>query len=632
MRNRIKVLAAKMTCILLISTPTSQAASPSALGYDRLFQEEFAASPCELTEDDVLRMFPEMGAAYADDIYKECISEKVKSGQPRTDCNDGDEIAARWATSHKPAVDIPYLEKPQLNFEAKKRFSEWKKKQICIDIPKVKEVVSAFHQEAEEICRSKGLAAIPPYAIFKAAKNNPEISDGAASSDVVPHWSADLREANAELYGIKKGAEAATGMKDKAPPASSTSTTESEKLTSGKVLEQVATGEHTTGTLTTTTGSRVDYIKVEQIVKVQTELAIKYPELTGAPPNYECKGDKCKSRSNGEEFPKKDLQQKLGCVGKPYSCRLDTNFDPKDIEANCISKEDEKLLIESSKFTRDPDAIDFEKDDPNDALARGNCDSSYFGNDFCKNWKMQAFRTEAQDFNIERKQKSEAAARDLEDKGLCNYSVFGNTFCHNFMQKQHELSECQKDPSACEINEPAVEKKGKDSAIILELPQFCRDALKKGAKIKTSSPTVAIFGSEKPSISELFPPGLKGREQCISVAGQLALKGVDLDSLWDFLITGTCQSNNFACIPDGIGKLPIKADTKVPTLGRHDNILEGEGFKGELTPLLIPAHPKGSGGGFGEIGINEKFGDEGRPGSPSPFNLGSSPATLKEFK
>ncbi|RZA26359.1 MAG: hypothetical protein EOP10_03860 [Proteobacteria bacterium] len=551
------------------------------------------------------------------------MSEKPELGSTKKDCIslDPSEIAKRWGINTKPLTDS--FNSPHLSLEIKKRFEFWKKKQICIDIPQVKELVSSFQLEAQEVCRSKGLVAIPKYAIFKAAKSNKEFSDGAAKPESVPHWSAENRETAAKIFGLEMGAKAASAMKETSPPATTTVKTNSEVLISGKVLEIIGTGEHTKGTETTPTSSNVDFSKVENIVKANEALALKHPEITGRKADYECNGQSCKNLSNGESFPKSALQKVLGCVGKSYTYRPDNNFDPDDFKTNCVTKEAEKMLNESSKFTRDPDALIFEKDDPNLALAKGYCDSSYFGADHCRDWNMQAFTNLAVEINIEREEALTSALKTFKEKGECASNILGNSFCKDLRDKKFTSSNCDRDPEAC--SDKSV---GKDSEILKDMPQYCRDALKNGRLTSSVGTATGSSGGGK-DISGFFPLGLKGRDECISISARLALKGVDIISLRDFLITGICETNNPACVPEKTSNGSNDFESNSFGSGREGTFGEVDGsthfFDEGIFSITNTPLPKVSSAGAGELSLKNKFKNIDTSSSHAPVKSGSIP-------
>ncbi|MBC7531161.1 MAG: hypothetical protein H7318_06250 [Oligoflexus sp.] len=100
---------------------------------------------------------------------------------------------------------------------------------------------------------------------------------------------------------------------------------------------------------------------------------------------------------------------------------------------DCVSVEENNILKNEGSKTKDQNAKTDEekKAEAEEPLSRGICDSLYFGDKFCADWKNEQAKSQAQNAEADKQAAYEEAFKNWQANGICDSMVLGFAFCQN---------------------------------------------------------------------------------------------------------------------------------------------------------------------------------------------------------
>jgi hypothetical protein len=104
---------------------------------------------------------------------------------------------------------------------------------------------------------------------------------------------------------------------------------------------------------------------------------------------------------------------------------------------SCVTKEKLKIIQDRGSKTIDPDSqkADEKQYEAEDMLKRGQCDESFYGREFCQDFKNKLASTFDQNALIEKEEAKDFALENFKLKGLCDPHQLGQAFCKSARDK-----------------------------------------------------------------------------------------------------------------------------------------------------------------------------------------------------
>ncbi len=384
-------------------------------GFDRLAPYKTA---CSLSDTEVATLFPQFEAKNAQKAYLAKISGSCRAPEDAEETLRGQKeictlggLDEGLKNTSRLKLDLSGLlddEKPKLQGEAKIKFEQWKRAHGCFsDIEETKEIIRQEQILAEEVCMQKGLRSLPPYKIFQKMKDLSLFSDKSspikASRDgTIQIYSPEYKSYIADIFAGRRVLEVGSIHATKFG-TTSVSTSASGGSSAGGSLSVTPVGVggsisaninvETTKTETKNKPQNIDYEKIEQKAR---EIALKKPEITGFPPDYECTADACRNTSDNVWFKRSEAPEKMGCT-PGTNCEPVPDLDEDAALNLCVDQKIYDYYEESARITHDPDYEFMSKTDTltaEDQLKQGYCDEIHFGSEFCRDWHRKTFEVQ----------------------------------------------------------------------------------------------------------------------------------------------------------------------------------------------------------------------------------------------